>query len=320
MSSLREKLTTLRANTPSGIRRRAVEALYGEIDADFGMYFKCVKHSGRWYYTSPSMRGDPELSSIFTEYIGEPVLGSPWTREHVDAGQIESFIRSHSYFSTDYLYEFEAQSKLMRPLEITDDLRSVFYDGRKFYGWLGLMRRDNDRQFDGREEERAEAAVDRFKAAFLAAESLERDFFRPGPLFVTVKPNGEVERASWRGRRWLTPRRCREIGWLVRRYDGGTDERPVHVFEGSTVHVTRLDGGSYVRYLIQVDHAELPEYDPLVGLTDRQREVAEFAATGATNPEIAETLGVAVSTVKYHLKRIYDDLEIEGRVDLAELV
>jgi DNA-binding CsgD family transcriptional regulator len=41
-------------------------------------------------------------------------------------------------------------------------------------------------------------------------------------------------------------------------------------------------------------------------LTARDREIASFVARGATNRRIAERLGMAERSVKYHLTTIFD--------------
>lgn len=53
-------------------------------------------------------------------------------------------------------------------------------------------------------------------------------------------------------------------------------------------------------------------------LTAAERPVADLAATGATNREIATTLCLTVRTVEYHLTKIYRKLGATGRSDLAE--
>lgn len=53
--------------------------------------------------------------------------------------------------------------------------------------------------------------------------------------------------------------------------------------------------------------------DGPVVLTDRERDVLAQLAKGGTNREIASTLVVGESTVKTHLSRIYDKLEVDGR-------
>jgi LuxR family maltose regulon positive regulatory protein len=49
------------------------------------------------------------------------------------------------------------------------------------------------------------------------------------------------------------------------------------------------------------------------GLTDRERSIVEFIATGQSNKQIARTLGVTPETVKTHLKRIFVKLSAETR-------
>ena len=52
-------------------------------------------------------------------------------------------------------------------------------------------------------------------------------------------------------------------------------------------------------------------------LTPTERRVAELAATGAQNKEIAGALFVSVKTVEANLSRIYAKLGIRSRVELA---
>lgn len=55
------------------------------------------------------------------------------------------------------------------------------------------------------------------------------------------------------------------------------------------------------------------------GLSLRQREVAELAAGGYHCPEIASALGCATSTVRTHLRVIYDRLGVSSRAELARV-
>ena len=52
-------------------------------------------------------------------------------------------------------------------------------------------------------------------------------------------------------------------------------------------------------------------------LTPTERRVAELAATGAHNKEIAGALFVSVKTVEANLSRVYAKLGIRSRVELA---
>ena len=52
-------------------------------------------------------------------------------------------------------------------------------------------------------------------------------------------------------------------------------------------------------------------------LTPSERRIAERAAAGASNPEIAQALFVTTKTVEMHLSRVYRKLDIGSRGQLA---
>ena len=53
-------------------------------------------------------------------------------------------------------------------------------------------------------------------------------------------------------------------------------------------------------------------------LTPSERRVAELAASGSLNREIADTLFVTISTVEFHLRRAFRKLGITSRRQLGE--
>ena len=53
-------------------------------------------------------------------------------------------------------------------------------------------------------------------------------------------------------------------------------------------------------------------------LTRRQQEIAELVAEGRSNAEIGRALSITESTVKYHLSRIFQLLQIDDRKSLAD--
>lgn len=55
-------------------------------------------------------------------------------------------------------------------------------------------------------------------------------------------------------------------------------------------------------------------------LTPRETDVAELVVVGFTNPMIADKLGIANSTVKMHVKRIFQKADVNSRVQLVKLV
>lgn len=54
-------------------------------------------------------------------------------------------------------------------------------------------------------------------------------------------------------------------------------------------------------------------------LTPREKEVLEFLQAGLTNKEISKELSVSVNTVKYHIKNVYNKLDIRSRKEAVNL-
>ena len=58
---------------------------------------------------------------------------------------------------------------------------------------------------------------------------------------------------------------------------------------------------------------EAARQDPLDVLTVRERELLTALAAGWTNLQIAARIGISRNTVKYHLKNLYDKLDVNNR-------
>jgi len=54
-------------------------------------------------------------------------------------------------------------------------------------------------------------------------------------------------------------------------------------------------------------------------LTDRELQVLRLMVAGLSNPEIAEELFIAVSTVKSHVNHIYGKLGVSNRVEAVTM-
>ncbi len=52
-------------------------------------------------------------------------------------------------------------------------------------------------------------------------------------------------------------------------------------------------------------------------LTPREQEIAAFVLQGRSNKAIADSLCIALPTVKTHLHNIYEKLNIKGRMELV---
>ena len=59
------------------------------------------------------------------------------------------------------------------------------------------------------------------------------------------------------------------------------------------------------------------EPDPIDSLSQREREILAQVAQGASNKEVARTLGIAEATVKIHMQHIVRKLKLSSRVQAA---
>ena len=55
-----------------------------------------------------------------------------------------------------------------------------------------------------------------------------------------------------------------------------------------------------------------------LGLTGRECEILEQLATGRSNKEMARALGISPNTVKTHVGRLYEKLEVGNRIRAVE--
>jgi DNA-binding CsgD family transcriptional regulator len=55
-----------------------------------------------------------------------------------------------------------------------------------------------------------------------------------------------------------------------------------------------------------------------IGLTRRECELLELLASGQSNKELARRLGISPNTVKTHLARLYEKLEVPNRIGAIE--
>jgi DNA-binding CsgD family transcriptional regulator len=55
-----------------------------------------------------------------------------------------------------------------------------------------------------------------------------------------------------------------------------------------------------------------------LGLTPRECEILELLASGRSNKELARALGISPNTVKTHIARLFEKLEVQKRIQAIE--
>ncbi|OYU97537.1 MAG: hypothetical protein CFE21_04390 [Bacteroidetes bacterium B1(2017)] len=92
-------------------------------------------------------------------------------------------------------------------------------------------------------------------------------------------------------------------------------------FENNTLRQKLLETEKELKTLAQ-KYTEAKEKlpDNLVGLSKREYEVLLFIAEGLSDKEIAEKIFVSINTVRTHVRRIYDKLVVNSRVEAIKLL
>jgi LuxR family maltose regulon positive regulatory protein len=73
-------------------------------------------------------------------------------------------------------------------------------------------------------------------------------------------------------------------------------------------------GGNFSMLLETTHHNRSHRSLTVEALTQREIEILRWVATGQLNQEIADELGIALGTVKWHLSNIYGKLCVRNRI------
>jgi DNA-binding CsgD family transcriptional regulator len=103
--------------------------------------------------------------------------------------------------------------------------------------------------------------------------------------------------------------------WLRRQRHRG---RAVLHLDAARRHLAELGHYLHERAARELTLAETASRTTLGGLTVQELTVAQLAADGARNAEIARRMYLSRHTVDYHLRKVFQKLGIASRRDLAE--
>jgi DNA-binding CsgD family transcriptional regulator len=315
-------LTTIHSDDPNQIRREVVEFIEGQVSCEAALFLKVVEDDdGERYFTAASVMGqDREFREDWiTPALESKALQTPWMDPSGDSGKFNRFIRQQVAYPKEFLEDFEINKKFSIPAEVGDQMRMVLREGNRILGWVGCMRRGLGERFRKTEEKRLQSSLQQVRSALRTAENLEAELLHEAH-FGVFDEQGKLEYASQAFERFSTKSLRDVLGQRIRRLAGRKGHCDTAIAHGAEIEIVRLDGPTGVRYMVTLCQVGVLRVDPAAGLTGRQREIAEYAAHGATAKEIAATLEISPHTVKTHIKNIYERLQISSRVELAQAI
>lgn len=287
---------------------------------------------GATLYEPALLRGKPVVVGFWC--VGDPALKETFRFVATDSARylaaVQHFASTapsfqfRSFVEQDMLidragYERLPNAALLGRHGFNDQIRLLVRSGRRVVGWLGAFRKGR-RYFDRRDRRRLAPIVAESRRLVLAAHDL--DSFRSEPLqgaHLLLDAGGRIEHATDPAVDLLSQRDLRDAFVRAVREADGPEGRDVITSRGIAARIVRLvaQRGDGTRYLVTF---ELPE--PLLlprdaVLSAAQREVARFAAAGATIEEIARATGRGIGTVRTHLAEAYRRLGVANRVELA---
>jgi DNA-binding CsgD family transcriptional regulator len=205
-----------------------------------------------------------------------------------------------------------AFQQLIEPAGLESQLRAVFYRGSTMRAWFGVLGARGDGEFSDAEANVLTRALPAVRDAVRAAEITRYGRAEPTalqgileavgpPVWILVR-GGSVAHANAAARGLGRDARAAAARAATRR-EG--DPR----FAVSRVMI----GGEPVAVVIGRALVSGPPLPPSLA------RVATLAATGASDKEIAATLGVSVVTVRTYMRRIYARLGVRSRARLARI-
>jgi len=79
-----------------------------------------------------------------------------------------------------------------------------------------------------------------------------------------------------------------------------------------------LFGAGVAAHVLNLSSLPQPTHNPtLNGLTEREREVLTLISDGASNAQIARSLGLSIKTIQNYVSRILDKLQVADRTQAA---
>jgi DNA-binding CsgD family transcriptional regulator len=302
---------------PDAARRAALRALCDVAGSDGGAWYDLGVVDGdpvpvRWLIHGV---GEGFIRRQAEERIPSPI-GDPrlapreWQSKFV---LLQSLVGAAEAVQSTRIYE-----RCWAPEGIEDKLRMTVYHRGEHAGWIGVTRRRGEPPFRRADARRVARLAEPIADALVGARARERSRLPAAPADVVARPDGQLEYASAAIRSYVDdPRIAAELRGWVRSIDCGAPVGDLVV--GHRVRWSRLEDrhGTHMRYLLHFDPVVPVRLHPAFTISRTARRMASLAVAGATVGEIAATFHVTATTVRTHLRQVYEHLDVATRVELA---
>lgn len=315
--------TQYSASDPDALRARAIDAVLRTAEADSACWYTVGELDGvvRLSAWQSARGGDRSVDACFHLLANDPDpwATSPMSLRRPSRGETSAFQEVDSIVPFE---EFEASpffQKFFAPFGIRDQIRLLVFQGPRFIGWIGAVRKKGSPRFDARDRRRLSSLVMPVAGVLCAADAALRASLPAERAVVVLHPDGEVDYASIPSIGWLERPGFREaLADATIAMDRG-DARPEakSILDEAECRLIRVDGEGSVRYVATLVPSKPFHRSFDHALTDVQRRVAASAAAGATIAEIANELGRGAETVRSHLREVYRRLEVSTRLELS---
>lgn len=312
-------LESLDVDAPVEARRRILELLCRESKADAGLFCKYGRFDGEFQVMNVETFGEGEAAEAVEALRDKEGIATVfWDPRNPPREIVDSFAaRNVQLARRESPRDRRLREVVFKPGEIEHAANALLYSDDNFLGWVALYRTTSER-FDRADIERLDELVEPVTEVLARTDRRERELIGERPAHLLFHPTEwMLEGATGNAAQWLTERRRHGLVKRIKALSGNGPLPLKSYLDGFRIWVRTLQGELGPKYLATVEQSDPTKLAPESVLTPRQCEVVEFAAAGATNREIAETLGISPDTVSDHLSEAYRRLEVANRVELA---
>jgi DNA-binding CsgD family transcriptional regulator len=314
-----DELESVRASDPAELRQIAVEAMRRATESEVAMFY------------APTDVGEDTLRAVDWAVAGTGARAAAVRHEFERGFRID---KSTAHGPRAWSRRFVKFDELVRrwpaamqahtaetagPVGVIDQLLLQTESRGQHLGWLGGLRFAGERAYPRELTAALRPLVGPVGGYLVQAHAIAGAARPEEACDLLVDALGRVDYATPTAKAWLAldavVNELRRVIRAVDRRELPAGEVP---FRGATARVVRMERDHRVRYLVHLDAP--PPMPEKVRLTRAEHEIAELAAAGATIAEIAAHRQTSHGTVRNQLKRVYQRLGVNSRVELARVL